>query len=145
MAKPILVGASQKVLDPENEQDLLAIKSATDTDLVSQILQDHWPSRGKQFNSSHSTSHFEEKHVTWAVAAISTIVAAGLFIGSIAVLNRVTDSDRRIGCIAGFTLMFALSIAILTNARRVEIFAATAAYVAVLVVFVSGNQVAPTN
>lgn len=143
MAKPILVGASQKIL--ENEQDLLAIKSATDTDLVSQLLQDHWPSRGKQFNSSHSTAHFEEKHVTRAVAAMSTIIAAGLLIGSIAILNKVSDPGRRIGWIAGITLLFALSITVLTNARRVEIFAARAAYVAVLVVFVSGNQAAPSR
>lgn len=127
----------------DSEQDLAALKSAADTDLISRLLQDHWPSRGRQFNSSHSTAHFEEKHVTWAVAAISTIIAAGLLIGSIAILNKVSDPGRRIGWIAGFTLLFALSITVLTNARRVEIFAATAAYVAVLVVFVSGNQVAP--
>lgn len=136
-AKPILIGAVEQIL--ENKQDLVALKSTTDTDPVSRLLRDHWPSRGKQYDPSHSTAHFKEKHVTWAVAAISTFVAAGLLIGSIAVLNKVADSDRRIGWIAGFTLMFALSISFLTNARRVEIFAATAAYVAVLVVFVSGN------
>jgi len=124
-----------------SEQDLLALKAATDTDLVSRILQDHWPSRGKRYSPAHSTAHFHEKHVSWAVAAISTTIAAALLIGSIAILSKVSDSGRRVGWIAGFTLLFALSITILTNAKRVEIFAATAAYVAVLVVFVSGNQV----
>ncbi|QDS74421.1 hypothetical protein FKW77_005988 [Venturia effusa] len=143
VTKPILVRASQKIL--EHEQDLLAIKSATDTDLVSQLLQDHWPFRGKLLNPSHSTAHFEEKHVTWAVAAITTMIAASLLIGSIATLSKVSSPGRRIAWIAGFTICFALSIAVLTNARRVEIFAATAAYVAVLVVFVSGNQVACIN
>jgi hypothetical protein len=125
----------------DSEQDLLALKSAADTDLISRLLQDHWPSRGKLYNPAHSTSHFQEKHASWAVAAISSVVAAALLIGSIAILNKVSDSGRRIGWIGGFTLLFALSISLLTNARRVEIFAATAAYVAVLVVFVSNNQV----
>jgi hypothetical protein len=38
-----------------------------------------------------------------------------------------------------YTLLFASSVAFCTNARRVEVFAATAAYAAVLVVFVSGD------
>lgn len=41
--------------------------------------------------------------------------------------------------IAAFTVLFAVSVGLLTNAKRVEIFAATAAYAAVLVVFVSGD------
>ena len=40
-----------------------------------------------------------------------------------------------------FMMLFAASVGLLTSARRVEIFAATAAYAAVLVVFVSGNFV----
>jgi len=43
------------------------------------------------------------------------------------------------GLIGMFTLLFALVVALLTNARRAEIFGSTAAYAAVLVVFVSGN------
>ncbi len=43
------------------------------------------------------------------------------------------------GLIAMFTLLFAGIIALVTNAKRGEIFGATAAYAAVLVVFVSGD------
>lgn len=138
---PILVGQAQRVLD--SEQDLLALKSALDTDVVSRFLQDHWPARGKQFHPTHSTTYFREKHVSWIVGTISTIAAAALLIGSIAVLNVVTDQNRRLGCIAGFTLLFALSVVLLSNAKRVEVFAATAAYAAVLVVFMSNNQIQP--
>ena len=38
-----------------------------------------------------------------------------------------------------FTTLFAASVGILTNARRAEVFGATAAYAAVLVVFVSST------
>jgi len=44
----------------------------------------------------------------------------------------------------GLYSLFASSAVLLSNAKRVEIFAATAAYMAVLVVFVSNNQIQPT-
>lgn len=39
--------------------------------------------------------------------------------------------------VALFTFLFAAFVALLTNARRAEVFGATAAYAAVLVVYVS--------
>jgi hypothetical protein len=83
--------------------------------------------------------HFQERHVIWTVAIISTVVAAILLIGAILTLYFVTRPARRLALIAAFTILFALSVSLLTNARRAEMFAATAAYAAVLVVFVSGN------
>lgn len=44
-----------------------------------------------------------------------------------------------LGMISGWTVLFAACVGLLTNAKRDQIFAATAAYAAVLVVFVSGN------
>ena len=41
--------------------------------------------------------------------------------------------------VALFTALFAGVVGMLTNARRAEIFGSTAAYAAVLVVFVSGG------
>lgn len=46
--------------------------------------------------------------------------------------------------IAFFMLLFAGSVQLLTSARRAEVFAATAAYAAVLVVFLSGNFTNPS-
>ena len=45
----------------------------------------------------------------------------------------------RLGLVAMFMAIFAAVIGHLTNARRADIFSSTAAYAAVLVVFVSGN------
>lgn len=45
----------------------------------------------------------------------------------------------KLGLIAGYTVAFAMAIGLVTNAKRAEIFAASAAYAAVLVVFVGGN------
>jgi hypothetical protein len=62
-----------------------------------------------------------------------------LLFGAIFNLFYVANEERRLGLIAGYTVAFALCVGLLTNARRSEIFAACAAYSAVLVVFVSGN------
>jgi Co/Zn/Cd efflux system component len=70
---------------------------------------------------------------------ITILFSAILLIGAIATLTAVNSSSRwvKIEMIMGFTLLFAASVGILTNARRAEIFGSTAAYAAVLVVFVS--------
>lgn len=44
-----------------------------------------------------------------------------------------------LGMLGGWTVLFATCVGWLTNAKRDQIFAATAAYAAVLVVFVSGT------
>jgi len=67
------------------------------------------------------------------------VVAAVLLVGSIVGLYFVTSDAAKLGMVAVFTAAFAVSVGLMTNARRAEIFAATAAYAAVLVVFVSGN------
>lgn len=88
-----------------------------------------------------------------------------LLVGAILVLYKVNNNDLRLGLIALFTVIFAGSVGLLTNGSMAEVFGATAAlvipysiqiamlhprrkwaemitynsYVAVLVVFVSGN------
>ncbi|KAF2493057.1 hypothetical protein BU16DRAFT_551692 [Lophium mytilinum] len=110
---PVLGGRAKYVLD--NEQDL------------------------SRQHSADRTGHYQERHVIWAVAIISTFIASVLLVGAIAGLYAVRSSKARLGMIGAFTALFALSVILLTNARRAEVFAATAAYAAVLVVFVSGN------
>lgn len=73
------------------------------------------------------------------VAIINVNLAAALLFGAICNLYYVTDEQKRLGLIAGYTTAFAACVGLVTNARRSEVFAACAAYAAVLVVFVSGN------
>ena len=84
-------------------------------------------------------AHFQERHVAMVVAVISVITAAILLVGAIVSLYVVKNPKWRLAMIAGFTALFASSVTLMTNARRGELFAASAAYAAVLVVFVSGN------
>jgi hypothetical protein len=71
------------------------------------------------------------------VLLIGLILAAVLLISAIMHLYLVVSIAAKLDFLTMYRLFFALSVAFCTNAKRVEVFAATAAHVAVLVVFVS--------
>ncbi|KAL4922949.1 uncharacterized protein BDV17DRAFT_296822 [Aspergillus undulatus] len=125
---PIINGKAETLLN--DPQDLVALRVPIDEDVLSRFLQDHWP---------FPFIIFQERHVIIVVATISVIASATLLIGAIVSLYIVQEARARLAMIACFTALFATSVAMMTNARRAELFAATAAYAAVLVVFVSGS------
>ena len=83
-------------------------------------------------------SHSAIESVVYFVSAFSAVVMLLVPIYSLYHVSTSTPG-LTMGLIGMFTLLFALVVALLTNARRAEIFGSTAAYAAVLVVFVSGN------
>lgn len=72
-------------------------------------------------------AYASDRAIATFVAWFSTFLAALLLIGAIVILYKVRSSDWRLGLIATFTCLFAGSVGLLTNARRAELFAATAA------------------
>ena len=66
-------------------------------------------------------------------------VAYVLPVVTILVLYFVKQPNARLALVICFILVFALGLSLSTSANRDAIFAATAAYSAVLVVFVSGD------
>jgi hypothetical protein len=91
------------------------------------------------YDSRDLTTHVPDHHIIWAVSAISIVIAAILLVGAIICLFYVTNPVAKLCLVAAFTFVFALSVCLLTRAKISEMFAATAAYAAVLVVFISGN------
>jgi uncharacterized PurR-regulated membrane protein YhhQ (DUF165 family) len=73
------------------------------------------------------------------MAILSSLLSAVLLFGSITSLYFVHNPYAVLGMLGSWTVLFAVSVGWLTNAKRDQVFAATAAYAAVLVVFVSGN------
>lgn len=135
---PIVRGKAERMY--EDEHELASLRSPPDKDVFSQLLRDHWrPVGSRHLSSADGADYFLDRHVVRVVAVISAVVAAILLIGAIATLYFIQNQGARLGTIACFTVLFALSLGLLTNAKRAEIFAATAAYAAVLVVFVSGD------
>ncbi|KAF4870207.1 hypothetical protein CGCSCA1_v010531 [Colletotrichum siamense] len=132
-----LSGRERDILD--NAKDLVALNPAQETDFLSEYLRRNWPLKTDTKQNGVQIGRYEERSISIAVAVISTLIAAFLLIGSITGLYFVKNDAAKLGLIAFFTTLFALSVGLTTNARRAEIFAGTAAYAAVLVVFVSGD------
>ena len=136
----LLGGRAKTFLSPETETDLIALRKNPEEDLLSKYLEDHWAFQKHQSTDPiDRTTLYKNSHVVRTVAAISMIIAAILLISAILSLHVVTSDKAKLGLVAMYTILFALSVGVLTNARRAEVFAATAAYAAVLVVFVSGE------
>ncbi|KAI1150520.1 hypothetical protein F4825DRAFT_397815 [Nemania diffusa] len=136
--EPMLGGEAKKYLDDEN--DLVALKTSVELDYLSQFLRRHWTVNTESTRDGRAKiGRFNERSVSLVTSIITIVVAAFLLIGSITGFYFVDSDVVKLILIAAFTSIFALSLVLITNARRAEIFAATAAYAAVLVVFVSGN------
>ena len=70
---------------------------------------------------------FDEKSIALTANVINVMVAACLLIGPIAGFFFVTSPKAKLGGITGFTALFALCVWATTNARKAELFGATAA------------------
>ncbi|KAK4692568.1 hypothetical protein P7C71_g4665, partial [Lecanoromycetidae sp. Uapishka_2] len=70
---------------------------------------------------------YNNKKVLRIANIISTVISSALPIASIAALNSITRTVVQLVVIAAFTMSFSLILTLMTNARRVENFAATAA------------------
>lgn len=88
--------------------------------------------------SFNSLETYSEKRILKFTSSVATVIACLLPTLSIAILSKVHETEHLVIYIAGFTAIFAVGLMFLTNAAtsRVEIFTATAAFSAVLVVFV---------
>ena len=84
-------------------------------------------------------AQYSAARIRTTTASISTFFAAALLYGAILNFYFVTSDRAKLGLIAAYKVAFALCVVLLTNAKRSEIFAACAAYAAVIVVFVSGT------
>jgi len=63
------------------------------------------------------------------VNIITTLISSMLPITSVIILYFVDNIRARLGIVAAFLAVFSLTLALVTEAKRVEIFAATAGYV----------------
>lgn len=135
---PIISGRAKTFLD--HQRDLLMLAKPIDDDYLSRFLQNHWIFKKRETSDPlDRTAIHTSSHVIHTVAALALLLAAVLLIGAIVNLYLVPNPEAKLGLVAMYTMPFASSITLCKNARRAEIFAATAAYAAVLVVFVSGD------
>lgn len=129
---PVLWGRDEHLLNQEHEHDLVAL-APIDTDRLNIFLKSYF---GCFFREQHSGDiennglyYFSEKRVQHAGVLISTCFCAILLVGAITCLLLIANRGigLRVGMIVLFTCLFAGVVGLLTNARRAEVFGATAA------------------
>ncbi|KAI2476373.1 hypothetical protein Ptr902_12252 [Pyrenophora tritici-repentis] len=126
--------------DTPDTSDLVALQKPPDYDFLSRTLRNHWFFRTKpSAERPDDTFQFEDKNIVRFVAVLSMVLAATLLVGAIVSLYFVRNEKVKLALIAIYTALFAASVKSCTDSKRAEVFAATAAYAAVLVVFVSGD------
>jgi predicted lysophospholipase L1 biosynthesis ABC-type transport system permease subunit len=92
----------------------------------------HGKKRKPTEQSGMGNIYYDEKTIETVANIISTVAAAALLVGAIAILQRVKSYVKlRLGLIAVFTTLFAISVSIFTNSRRAEVFAASAGSVSI--------------
>ncbi|KAF1962753.1 hypothetical protein CC80DRAFT_541911 [Byssothecium circinans] len=87
-----------------------------------------------------------ESSLVRITSGISTVVACLLPVVAIAVLSQVHGTRDLLLCLAGFSVVFCVGLIFMTQgtSKRVEIFSATAAFSAVMVVFMSDPVIVVT-
>jgi hypothetical protein len=77
-----------------------------------------------------SLYYYSDEQVNGVIDIIGTVASSLTPMISIIVLYVIQSMRIRLGLVCVFTLIFSLVLALATKARRIEIFAATAAWVA---------------
>ena len=71
--------------------------------------------------------HYDDGDIETVTNILGTVFSSLAPLVSIVVLSFVGNANARLGLVCAFTFIFAGCLAIATKARRVEVFAATAA------------------
>jgi len=116
--------------------DLLAIRRRADSDPFSKwvsekLLPCYHRRLGKYLHQKSPDKYNEVKYkdsgVLKAASMLATTLAALLIVAPVVALYELSSMEARLGLMACFTVLFSLCITSLTNVKRSDIFAATAA------------------
>ncbi|KAL8878646.1 MAG: hypothetical protein Q9198_003587 [Flavoplaca austrocitrina] len=91
---------------------------------------------GRVVDAETGMVSYDESKLFHAGTITATVLSSTFPVFSIFILFIVKNTYCRIGVAAGFTAIFAIFLACFSSAKRVEIFAATATFAAVEVVFI---------
>lgn len=129
---PATVGRFRKYWKKKKKETLPAVTPAS---TQAQDITNWVPKVEKE----ETLESWGDKTALRVTSAISTVVACLLPVIAISILSQLHGLRNLLICLAGFAIIFALALIFLTQgtSSRTEIFAATAAFSAVMVVFIS--------
>ncbi|KAI1375119.1 hypothetical protein F4677DRAFT_446623 [Hypoxylon crocopeplum] len=90
----------------------------------------------------HKTAlhQYSDARIRFVVHTLGSVVSTIIPIVSVIVLYLARSMPLRLGLVCVFSVSFSIAMSVITDARRVEIYAATAAFASVHVVFISTAQ-----
>ncbi|KAI4920807.1 hypothetical protein J4E85_008922 [Alternaria conjuncta] len=107
-SKKLIFGRASKFL--EDTQDLVALQKPSNQDYLSRSLRNHWLfTKHSPREELDRSNRYNDTLVAQVVAAISMVLAAVLLVGAIVSLYFLSNPNAKLGLIAVYTLLFALS------------------------------------
>ena len=131
-------------LDLKNSPDIISLtpgpnREAFSRFLISKLSWVFLSSEARQEQRQTGFTILSDNRVRRTTRVVAVVLASILPVLSIVILYYVHPTNIRIGLIVVFSTLFSAVVALVSDARNVEVMAGTAAYAAVLVVFVSGH------
>ncbi|KAF3920441.1 hypothetical protein ABW20_dc0104883 [Dactylellina cionopaga] len=141
---PPIIDISEQAYDKMYEADLIALKPPKCDDPLSIFAQNNLGKFFKKPQPAHipnsdNVLYYSETAIDLFVTIICTFLAIIVLVGSMTTLFFVESQGLRLGLVWVFTFLFAISIFLMAKLTKGEIFLATAAYCAILVVYISGG------
>ncbi|KAI9656058.1 MAG: hypothetical protein M1821_005119 [Bathelium mastoideum] len=133
-----LLGLDRDAWGPDNEEDLIGLRTREAPDRFSRWFTDTLIPKfhevfGKRFKSPVSEElgsglyKYEESTLMAIVFVITVVIASLLPLCSIVILYVVQSDSLRIGIILILSLVCSLTLTLMMNARKIEVFAAASA------------------
>ncbi|KAL1642331.1 hypothetical protein SLS61_009717 [Didymella pomorum] len=118
--------------------DLVSLYTPAENDYLSKFVDKFLYPFFTTPESTKDAKYVNEQKLQRFVTLSGTVFAIGFLIAAMWVLWRLKDNMiAKLGTVTGFVVAFAAWLGFLTTAQRKDVISATAAYAAVLVVFVS--------
>jgi len=151
MGNVYLIGRDSDIWSEPHISDLLALKNREIEDPFSRWVADtvvwwYYSIVGKEVPYDPERPHManmirvSDAKILRVTKLLIIVLASLLPIGSIVILYFMDTAPKRLGAIGGLTALFSFSLGLVTNARMIDIFSATAAFAAVQVVYVGTAQ-----
>ncbi|KAI0160525.1 P-loop containing nucleoside triphosphate hydrolase protein [Xylariaceae sp. FL1272] len=128
-------GLDQECYTDKHEGDLVALTSRPAPDTSIAPIED---------GLDQGVYRYENSILAATVRIVTTVLASLFPVCSVTALYFIESNVVRLAFVIVASGFFALALALMTNARMIEVFAATSAYAAVNVVFLT-NVVYPTD
>lgn len=140
---PLQGAAKGLYTDRKHVEDLVTVGAPSGRDYLSRLMMSLLPKvfkiREQQPMQDLEGAYFySDAKITALVSVVGAFLGVGLLIGAIVGLDQLDTKSARLGLICALTAAFAMVLLFTTTTTRGEVFGATAAYAAVLVVYVGG-------